>query len=80
MEISGLKQKVQLTSRYFLADLHYDSGENVVFTMGISRYGEPAIRQFISTIYQRTHRRGKASGIDTFLDAMATTYLQGKLF
>ena len=80
MEISGLKQKVQRTSSYIIAELHYDDGEKKIFTMKGSRLGETAIKQFIAHVFTHTHKHGEASGIETFLDAMATTYLQGKLF
>lgn len=80
MEISGYTQKVQKTSRYIIAELYHDDGEKVTYTMGGDRLGKMAIKQFIAHVFTKTHEHGKASGIETFLDAMATNYLQGKLF
>lgn len=80
METSGYIQKVQRTSRYIVAELHYDDGEKVTYTKCGSRLGKMAIKQFIAHVFTKTYEHGKASGIETFLDAMATKYLQGKLF
>lgn len=43
MEISGLKQTIQITSRYIIAELHYDDGKEQTFTMGGGRIGITAI-------------------------------------
>ena len=80
MEISGLKQTIQITSRYIIAELHYDDGKEQTFTMGGGRIGITAIQRFIAHVYTSTHKRGKAMSIETFLDAVATEYLQRKLF
>ena len=80
MEISGYTQKFQKTSRYIIAELYYDDGEKKTFSMGGSRLDKMAIKQFIDFVFTRTHEHGKASGIEAFLDAIATNYLKSKLF
>lgn len=80
MEISGLKQTIQITSRYIIAELHYDDGKEQTFTMGGGRIGVTAIQRFIAHVFTSTHKHGKAMSIETFLDAVATEYLQRKLF
>ena len=42
--------------------------------------GKIDLRRFIADTFTFTHKHGKASSIEAFLDAVATRYLQGKLF
>ena len=76
MEISGLKQTLRITKTRIIAELHYDDGEKTTGIMG----GKIDLRQFIAYTFTFTHKHGKASSIEAFLDAVATRYLQGKLF
>lgn len=80
MEISGLKQTIQITSRHIIAKLQYDDGKEQIFAMECDRIGVTAIQRFIAHVYTSTHKQGKAMSIETFLDAVATEYLQLKLF
>ena len=82
MEISGLKQTLRITSSSIFAELHYDDGQKLIYTIGGTRLDVniTEIQEFIAYLYTLTHRHGKAMSIETFLDAVATEYLQRKLF
>ena len=82
MEISGYTQTLRITSSSIFAELHYDDGQKLIYTMGGTRLNVniTVIQEFIAHLYTSTHTQGKATGIETFLDAVATEYLQRKLF